>query len=497
MNARRMAASASSAVIVLASVAHAAAAPSSCADLVKLEIAHVVVLEATESRTMQFVSKPIPNGEPRTIHQAAMCRVRGVSTPVPGSRIGFELQMPLARAWNHRIRMFGNGGYSSAILVDRMRDAVNGGYAALGTDTGHDGDDPEFAVGRPESIDDWGHRAVHESIVAAKALVAAYYGEAAQWSYFDGCSTGGHQALMEAQRYPADFNGIVAGAPGNNRTRLNIGFLWQFVANHRADGSLILAPEKLHLLTEGVLATCGAAEERRRGYLEDPFSCHFDPASLQCAVGVDTTTCLSNDEVEAARRMYAGARNPRTGEPLYPPWLFGSESYAPGAMPMPGWSLYWADPVHPSQPARANFWRFWAFGDARWDWKTFDFDRDVARLAALARRIDATDADLSAFRAAGGRLIQYHGLIDPVVSPWDSRNYYDRVVAKLGAGVPAFYRLYFLPGVAHCGGGPGLAPSHLNEAIEGWVERGMAPTALQVRSATGEEGRVGEYRGSD
>jgi len=426
-----------------------------------------------------------------------MCRVRGVSTPVPGSRIGFELQMPLARAWNHRIRMFGNGGYSSAIPGDRLREAVNGGYAALGTDTGHDGDDPEFAVGRPESIDDWGHRAVHESIVAAKALVAAYYGESAQWSYFDGCSTGGHQALMEAQRYPTDFNGIVAGAPGNNRTRLNVGFLWQFVANHRTDGSLILAPEKLHLLTEGVLATCGSADERNRGYLDDPFACQFDPAMLQCGVGGDSATCLTSDEVAAARRMYAGARNPRTGEQLYPPWLPGSEFYAPPGRQFSSWSLYWADPLRPGQPARSTFWRFWAFGDARWDWKSFDFDRDVARLAPLARRIDANDPDLTAFHAAGGKLIQYHGLIDPVVSPWDSRDYYDRVVARAGHGVAAFYRLYFLPGVAHCGGGPGLAPTNLNEAIEGWVERGVAPAALGVRSANGEEGRVGEYRRGD
>lgn len=496
MNAHRMAASAASAVMLFASVAHAAAPPSSCADLVKLEIAHVVILEAVESGRIQFVSKPIPNGEPHIVDRAAMCRVRGVATPVPGSRIGFELQMPLARAWNHRIRMFGNGGYSSAIPGDRLHDAVNAGYAALGTDTGHDGDDPEFAVGRPESIDDWGHRAVHESIVAAKALVAAYYGEPAQWSYFDGCSTGGHQALMEAQRYPADFNGIVAGAPGNNRTRLNIGFLWQFVSNHRLDGTLVITPEKLRVLTERVLATCGSVEERRRGYLDDPFSCRFDPTTMQCVAG-GTAPCLSSEEVEAARRMYVGARNPRTGEQLYPPWLPGSEIYAAPGEQFSSWSLYWADPLRPAQPARTNFWRFWAFGSARWDWWHFDFDRDVARLALLARRIDATDPDLAPFRAAGGKLIQYHGLIDPVVSPWDSRDYYDRVVARAGHGVAAFYRLYFLAGMAHCGGGPGLAPTNLNEAIEGWVERGVAPAGLGMRSATGEEGRVREYRGGD
>lgn len=376
--------------------------------------------------------------------------------------------------------MLGNGGYSSALPVAQMQAYMQRGYAVVATDTGHQGDDPDFAVGHPQAIDDWGWRAVHETAVAAKAMVRRFYGRRANYSYFNGCSTGGHQALMEAQRFPADFNGIVAGAPGSNRTRLNVGFLWQYLANHRPDGSAILAASKLRLLTGAALKACGGEQALTAGYLTDPFACRFDLTTLGCGEQL-SDACLSNEELIAARRMYEGARDPRTGTQIYPPWLPGSESVGPKGSPLPGWSLYWADPAKPSRPMRINFFRDWVFADPAWDWKSFDFS-DLSSLARLSARIDARDTNLSPFKKAGGKLIQYHGLSDPVVSPWDSRNYYASIVARMGGPTRDFYRLFFMPGMGHCGGGPGLSPTDPQSAIEEWVEQNHAPAALQVQS---------------
>lgn len=458
-------------------VAAAPAAATSCEALVRLRPGKATVLSA----------EPVPPGDfsvprafgpaPAPIALPAHCRVRAVVTPVPGSRIGFELWLP-AQGWNGRLKMFGNGGYSSALPYGQLAAALKAGYAVTATDTGHQGDDPDFAVGLPESIADWGHRAVHQCVTHAKMLLRSYYARPADRAYFEGCSTGGHQALMSAQRYPADFDGIIAGAPGNNRTRLNIGFLWQFVANRRP-GSLepVLTAAKLPLLSRAALAQCGTDAERARGYLDNPFACRVDLARLQCRAG-DGPDCLAADQVRAATRMYQGARNPRTGAQLYPPWLPGSER---------GWSAYWADPRNPRQPMRASFFRFWAFDDPAWDWRSFDFDRDVARVdRLLADRIDATDPDLSRFAARGGKLILYHGLADPVVSPWDTRHYYDAVRRRLGESTPGFARLFFAPGMGHCGGGPAPDMDDAQQALERWAEQGVAPPGLSLESGGGD-----------
>ena len=209
----------------------------------------------------------------------AFCRVHGVITPVEDLKVGFEVWLP-DTDWNGNIEMLGNGGYSSAISYPAMADQLKRGYAVVATDTGHKGDDPDFAAGRPEAIVDWASRAVHVSIDAAKSVVSAFYGQAARHACFWGCSTGGQQALTEAQRYPKDFDGIIAGDPGNNRTHLNAGFLWQFVKNHRSgDLSVIVPPEKLALITDAVVKECrgedgGAASDE---FLTDPEACGFQP----------------------------------------------------------------------------------------------------------------------------------------------------------------------------------------------------------------------------
>jgi feruloyl esterase len=366
------------------------------------------------------VAEPVAAGEYRPAGAAAaltglpaFCRVEGVIQPVPGSRIGFQLWLPQS-GWNGRLLMVGNGGYSSAMAFPEMATRLRQGWATVATDTGHTGDDPDFAAGRPESIVDWGHRAVHETATRAKSVVERFYGSAARRSYFAGCSTGGHQAFAEAQRYPEDFDGILAGAPGHNRTHLNAAFLWQYLRNHETgnDAAQVIPASKLPMISRAVHAACRANNGTVSGglpgdaFLNNPLDCQFDPAVLQCRGG-DGEDCLTTPQVEALRAMYDGARNPRTGQRIAFGFPRGSENSGRVIPSLPGWSLYWADPRNPNQPARVNFWRIWAFGDPGWNWWSFDFDRDMARVDdRLAPVVNAMDPDLERFRARGGRLLQ-------------------------------------------------------------------------------------------
>jgi len=452
-----------------------------CTDLRKLRQPGVTIIEARAFPAGPF-SAPTLHGRPQpALARNALCRVRAVASPVPGSRIGMEVWLPAAGRWDGRFRMYGNGGYSSDMPFVRLVSGLNAGSVVAATDTGHTGDDPDFVVGHPEALTDWSHRAVHETAVAAKALARSFYGKKPRFSYFEGCSTGGQQALSEAQRYPLDFNGISAGAPGNNRIRLNVAFLWQFVSNRNpADpGRPLIAPAQLRGVTREVLRQCGTAAEQARGYLDNPFACRFDAAAMLC--GPDRRAdCLDAGQVTALRAMTGGARNPRTGAQIYPPWLPGSESIGPTDAALPGWSLYWSDPAHPQQPARAGFFRSWALRDPAWDWRSFDFDADVMRIeASLGASVAATSPDLSAFRDAGGRLVVWHGLMDPVVSPWDSLFYRQSVADRMAAGMPErlddFYRLFFAPGMGHCGEGPGINAVDTGDALIDWVEQRRAP----------------------
>ncbi|RSV38818.1 tannase/feruloyl esterase family alpha/beta hydrolase [Sphingomonas sp. ABOLE] len=413
-------------------------------------------------------------------HLPAHCRVIGTLRPVQGSRIGYELWLP--RSWSGRLQMLGNGGYASALPEAAMAEGLARGSAVVATDTGHEGDDPDFARGRRQAIVDWGWRAVHETALAAKQLVARFYGRAAAHSYFNGCSTGGHQAMIEAQRFPRDFDGIVAGAPGSNRVRLNAAFLWQYLSNHRAgdDRAPILDRQDLKLLAAQSFALCRGANGKAAGglpgdrWLNDPLQCRPDPAALLCRPG-QTGGCLSAEKVAAVAKMRAGVSDARGAQVTFP-WLPGSEA---------GWSAYWADPRQPSQPMRVNFWRVWAFDDPAWNWWRFSYARDLpAAMRRLSPVIDATDADLRAYRARGGRLLVYHGLADPVVSPLDTLTYRRAMLARTGAAAD-WYRLFLVPGMGHCGGGDGPNRFDAQAAIERWVEQGQAPARLTGTLADG------------
>lgn len=428
------------------------------------------------------------SGEARVIatsEEAGVCKLEAEITPVPGSRITFELWLPAAGAWNGKFEMVGNGGFSSAISYGQMRPLLARGYAVAGTDTGHRGEDADFAKDRPESMVDFAHRAVHLTAVHSKTAIKAFYGRAPERSYFNGCSTGGNQAMAEAQRYPEDFDGIIAGAPAANRTHLNAGFIWMYMANHRlGDGSEITPPSKLELVSRAALAACRKDNGAAAGglatdsWLNDPGLCRFDASTLRCR-SKDNPECLTGEQVGAIRAIYSGTKATHG----YPP---GSETA--GANPkLPGWALYWADPKDPARPMRLAFWQYWAQMGEGYEGRWFDFRKDMAAAdAKLASFVNHVDPDLSRFAARGGKLIAYHGMADPVV-PYAYTVDYAKEVAASTPRSEDVYRLFLVPGMGHCGGGPGLERVDPQAALEAWVEKGQAPERLIAsRGAKGE-----------
>ncbi len=459
-----------------------------CPELAGLSLGNAKIESAEAVGSIAGGAGPAITGLP------AYCRARGLATPTSRSRINFEVRMPL-EGWNGRIEMIGNGGYSSVINTHALAELVRQGTAAVATDTGHQGGELDFGYGNDDAIADWGSRAVHESIVAAKALTARFYGRAPGYSYFAGCSTGGHQALMEAQRYPADFDGILAGDPGNNRTNLNFGFLWQFLANHEPGDNAhpILTAQDLILVNRAAVKQCDALDGVIDGVIADPRQCRFAPGQLRCRSG-QTSECLSNRQVQALNRMYSGARRRDTGQSIYPGWPVGSEA-PEGAG---GWQTYWANPAHPEEPQRADYFRRWAFNDPNWNWWSFDWSRGVDRARArMAPLVDAVSPDLSVFARRGGKIILYQGWADPVVSATDTIAYYQRVAASTPQAT-AFSRLYLVPGMGHCTGGPGATdfssgadPSgNIALALQDWVEKGAQPGRILALHRQSREGAV-------
>jgi hypothetical protein len=464
-------------VLPRASAQGAAAAGTACEQLSSLAIPNATVTLAHASPAGEF--SPGGTGG-RAFQVPAMCRVAVTAKPTPDSDIKIEIWLPESAAWNGKLLGTDNGGFSGAINYAGLVNAVTKGYAGASTDTGHSGDQLDFGVGHPEKIADWAYRAIHEMTTVAKTVVEKAQGRAPARSYFTGCSTGGQQALSEAQRYPADYDGIVAGDPGNNRVNLIYGFLWSWLATHNADGTPILATAKLPAMTKAAIAACDKYDGVEDGIIGDPRTCHFDPAVLACT-GAETDTCLTPAQIDAAKKVYAGAKNAR-GEQLYPGWAPGSES---------GWGTYI---TNPREPVRVGFFRGWIFENPSWDPRAFDWDKDIATANAKYPFLNAMATDYSAFNARGGKLIMYTGLADPVVSPFDTFAYYDSV-AKAAGGVSAtqsFFRFFPVPGMAHCSGGAGPNTFDVLSALDAWVEKGAAPDAIPASHAT--NGRVDRTR---
>ena len=490
-----------------------------CAELTTLKLTNITIASASPVEPGTF-TEPQRGNQVSDSYEGvpAFCRVAGVASPEPGSRIGFEVWLPSPAAWSQRLHTVGNGGYGSNLYWAQLVARVQRGDVAVATDTGHSGGSLTFGRDNPVAITDWGNRAVHASTAAAKQLVKAYYGRPQRWSYFSGSSTGGHQALMVAQRYPEDFDGIIAGAPGNNRTALNFLFLWNYLSNHRRgdDSTQIVPNTKLPMIRRAVVAACDADDGVADGVVNAPRQCGFDVGSLTCP-DAETSECLTAEQVATMRAIYRGPRNARTGEQLYPGMTLGSEGMG-GDEKNPGWSDFWANPDKPTEPQRADFFRYWVFKDPNWNWWNFDWDKDVDTVQrVMAPVINATDPDLSRFRARGGKLIMFMGWDDPVGSSVEAINYYDGVVA-LGKGADEaakladtqqFARLYMIPGMGHTAGGPGAtnvsnatrdsatpvddARHDMGLALYDWVENGKAPeelVATHFSSGTGPTGTV-------
>ncbi|MGN6820297.1 MAG: tannase/feruloyl esterase family alpha/beta hydrolase [Sphingomonas sp.] len=507
---QRLAATGLVSMAALAIAPAAYAAPDACAALKTLAIPHVRILIATRVNGTFTEDMVVERGARTYTGLKPFCRVRGVSRPVKGSEIGFEVWLPAPGSWSGRLHMIGNGAYVSNMQYKEMIPRLDDGDVAVGTDTGHSGTDLKFGWHHPEKIRDFGYRAVHESVVAAKAITRAYYRRPARWSYFSGCSTGGYQGLASAQRYPKDFDGIIAGAPGNNRTSLTLAFLWNYLANHRPgdDQHPILSVGDLRLINRSAVAACDKIDGVEDGVIADPRQCGFKPADLLCRPGAQAGTCLSAEQVAAADKIYAGPHDSRTGAAIYPGYPIGTEGVMAGPDDKsPGWSGYWSEHADPAEPSRADMFKYWVFDNPEWNWWTFNWGSDVDTMRArLSPMFDANDPNLSPFARAGGKLIMFMGWQDPVGTPLEAINYYRAVEARMGslAATQAFARLFMVPGMDHCAGGPGAtnfstatrdstppmrdAEHDMTLALYAWVEKARAPQSLiATRYAPGSE----------
>lgn len=419
-----------------------------CKRLAQLSLPHISIVSAEDRHSFD-------SSDGHQIILPDFCQVIASASPVPDSQIRIEVWIPISN-WNGQLEGLGNGGYSSAINYPGMALALRRGSAVAATDTGHSGDDLKFADGHPEKIADWGYRSIHEMTAFAKMVVRAFEGRFPDHSYFNGCSTGGGQALSEAQRFPADYDGILAGDPGNDRVNLNAGFLWAYAADHRTPGQQ-LSTAKGELLHTAAIRACDGKDGVEDGVIDDPRTCHFDPASLTCNAK-ERESCLSPAEVETAQAIYAGPSY--QGKSLYPGYEPGSESL-PG-LPINGWGTYLAGL---DAPKRLDFWKYWAFGDPSWDWQTFDFNRDLEFANTKLAMVNAVDPDLHEFLARGGKLLLYHGWADPVVPPRSTIQYVDRVYAlAVNQNASEGVRLFLVPGMGHCAGGYGPLPEDLRPA---------------------------------
>jgi hypothetical protein len=423
----------------------------------------------------------------------SFCRVVARVRSAPGSDVGVELWLP-TEGWTGVFHGNGSGGFGGTFVLgySGMAEGLRRGFATATTDAGTAPASPlegDALVGRPRQWRDWGRLSTHVMTVTGKAITTAFYGRAAGRSYYTGCSTGGQMGLIEALYYPDDYDGILAGAPVIDRTWGHAAVLWDYAAANRAPGRL-LSPAKLELLNRAAIASCARQGRALAGdrFISDPMRCAFDPRVLQCT-GAASDACLTEGEVATARAFYSGPTD-HDGRRTFFGWLPGSEM--PGTF---GWSFL-QTPIN-GQPAFGSLFR-WVFG-ADWNWRGFDFDRDMPIVDAQLGPVvnDATRGSLAAFAARGGKLIVFHGLADTLVPPGQSVAFFDRHAARMGgtARLSRSARLFMAPGMMHCGGGTGPdafnstlgipprppsddAQHDLFSALIAWAERGEAPDRI-------------------
>jgi feruloyl esterase len=421
---------------------------------------------------------------PATADAPEHCRVGGQVLP----QVGFEVSLPTQ--WNGRFYMFGNGGYAGEALDSAARRAtaaraMRSGYAAAQTDTGHSAaNEPlgTFAADRQKLLD-YAFRSLHVTAEAAKLLVRTYYGGAPTRSYFEGCSTGGRQGLILAQRFPADFDGIVVGAPVLNFS----GTMVAYANDVQALRSAPIPAAKLPLLAEKIYAQCDAQDGLKDGLIDDPRRCGFQPSrDLPKCDGADQPGCFTAGQIGALEKIYGNVVS--QGKRIFPGWPVGAEIAGPNGRS--GWEPWFVSDAGPTTDVAFSeaFFRYLASSkpNPAYDLSQFNLDRDPPRLEAIHQILDATDTDLSRFAQRGGKILMYFGWADPALNPLMGVEYYEQVSQRMGAGTGGFFRLFMVPGMFHCGGGVGTDTFDKLGPLTGWVEHGTAPDAIPAsRMAAG------------
>lgn len=439
-----------------------------------MNLTGVTITEVEEVPAGNFT----PQGGKKLTNLPAFLRVAFTSKPTPESNIRNELWMP-KDTWNGRFLGTGNGGGAGKINYGPLISGVIRGFATANTDMGTS-PNADDAVNHPERWADFGYRSTHEMTSGAKAILQVFYKKPASKAYFIACSTGGQQALMEAQRFPDDYNGIIAGAPANNRTHLHTFFIWNLIANNQGQPNEIISQKKISLFSKLVIQYCvgkdgGAPGD---GFLTDPRLCDFKFETLpQCSEGIKTDSCFTMEDINALKKLYAGPTNPRTGNRIYTP------------LPLGGSKL---------ELSAAHLYLFkWVFGK-EFDYRKFDFDHEMAIVdSILGPLLNANNPDLSPIKSRGGKILMYTGTDDQLVPAQDAINYYERVIEAQGGlkQTQDFFRFFLIPGMGHCGGGSGLnfregksidivldSDYDILSAMVKWVENGIAPDKFNVKT---------------
>lgn len=448
-----------------------------CTELENIELERATITSAVDVAAGLFKpANPNPNagpppqaGAPPPQPIPQHCRVTMVLKPTPDSNINVELWLPTEN-WNGKFLAVGNGGWAGAIQgYGDMQEALRRGYATAATDTGHsaaDGPAGMFALGHPEKIVDFAYRALHDMTVKSKRMIDIFYAEPLDYSYYKGCSTGGRQGVMAAQRYPGDYDGIIAGALANRHIHMHTAGAYRGIEIARHPDRAV-SEAKAKLVNDAVMKKCDTLGE---GFLNNPRQCSFDFATLACGAGASTDSCLTPGELKSVQSFYGGLKNSK-GELIFSGQALGN--------PLPALAA--------SQEPNAFAWdsvRILGFQNLNYDWRQFDLDRDLPRVDAAAGFVDAVNPDLRAFEAHGGKLLLYAGWRDTGITPENTVLYYESVREEMGADQGDWMRLFLAPGMGHCRGGPGVDTFDTLTALEQWRERDVAPSEML---ATGRE----------
>jgi feruloyl esterase len=451
-------------ILVAVGLAPAVLHAATCDSLTGLSIPKVAVTVAQSQAAGSF---ELPGGARAQPGLPAFCRVAITLRPTSDSDIRAEIWLPTS-GWNGKLLAVGSGGWGGAIGYGALADGLRRGYATVATDDGHESQGASFLVGHPQKLIDFAYRAEHDMTVAAKSLVKTFYAREPRHSYWSGCSGGGREGLLQAARYPDEFDGIVAGDPAD--VRRNAWALSLAVRTFKDPPSRI-PPEKYPMIHQAVLAACDAQDGLKDGLISEPERCHVDFAALECK-GADGPACLTHPQVESAEAIISPAKS-SGGEVLFPRLE-------------PGTELRWGRLAGGPEPGELflDQFRYLVYPAARWDWHTFELDRDAAKAHAINKDVLELNPQLTGFAQHGGKLLMYHGWADQQVAPGASIQFYESA-SRLGPKpADGWIRLFMAPGMAHCAGGEGPSEFDALGALEHWVEQGSAPAQILAAHRT-------------